>query len=321
MGITGTQAYELRIGIRALLILASAMMVFGSCAAPSVHYTTVGFGEIPREDLVVAVFPFVNKTTYEALEGEAERRIYDLIARQKRFRLVEKARIGEILEEQKLAVTDLVNESTIIRLGELLDARYVVNGTISAARIEISAPKLIGVNYDTRVIGRVKTGARIVEVSSGKVMFSSVQSGQAVRRCWKKELNKVRGPAEDIALLAEAIGDASESLSKALFNVLPLTGYVIVVNPGGDVELDIGSDNGLNLDQEMEVYRRADCGSGGTEEVSVSRIAKIKVTFVDTIGARAKVTKLYSKKNPIIPGDMVQSLKVSESRFRWSDIF
>lgn len=75
-------------------------------------------------------------------------------------RVVERAQIQQILQEQDLARSDRIDQSTALRIGQLLNARYMVTGTI----------------YDVR--GDFRIDARLFDVQTTQILKTQRVQGR-----------------------------------------------------------------------------------------------------------------------------------------------
>ena len=75
-------------------------------------------------------------------------------------RVVERAQLQQILQEQDLARSDRVDQSTALRIGQLLNARYMVTGTI----------------YDVR--GDFRIDARLFDVQTTQIIKTQRVAGR-----------------------------------------------------------------------------------------------------------------------------------------------
>lgn len=75
-------------------------------------------------------------------------------------RVVERAQIQAILQEQDLARTDRIDQATALRVGHLLNARYMVTGTL----------------YDVR--GQFRIDARLFDVETSQILQTRRVNGR-----------------------------------------------------------------------------------------------------------------------------------------------
>lgn len=138
---------------------------------------------VPTEPVKLAVMYFENSGNDE-LEmlkvGLAQMLITDL-AGEKRFDVVERTRLNELLAEQELQKTDKVDADTAVNLGRIIGARYMV----------------LGAYFE--VMGQLRVDARIVDVATSRIV--SVGSRMPADNLW--DLHD-----ELVGAIADAIADA-----------------------------------------------------------------------------------------------------------------
>jgi TolB-like protein len=92
-------------------------------------------------------------------KGLAQMLISDLVATPS-IRVIERARLQEVIDELKLQATTKIDQATAVKAGKLLGARYLV----------------VGGYFD--VMKAFRVDARVVDVETGKVMFSVGATGK-----------------------------------------------------------------------------------------------------------------------------------------------
>jgi TolB-like protein len=136
----------------------------------------------PKPALAILFFDYTGKD--EALaplrEGLAQMLISDFSAGGQ-VRVVERARLKALLEEQKLGQSGQVDPASAARVGKLLGARFLVLGSF----------------FDLKNVLRID--ARVVEVETGKII-RSVGTNGAADDFWTLEKN-----------LAQKLGEVLES--------------------------------------------------------------------------------------------------------------
>lgn len=115
----------------------------------------------------VAVFPFTNGGSYgedaedlEPLTVGLQQMLLTELDQNDALRIVERARLREILEEQELAEEGRVDPSTAAEIGELVGARYMVTGVF------------------VDLYGNFRMDARIVDVETGEVIQTESVKGE-----------------------------------------------------------------------------------------------------------------------------------------------
>jgi TolB-like protein len=114
----------------------------------------------------LAVLPFTNGGSYgaekedlDALQVGVQELLLTELAQNNALRVVDRARIRELLEEQGLAASGRVDATTAARIGRIVGARYVVTGGF------------VDLNGDFRLDGR------IVDVETTEVLKSQQVRG------------------------------------------------------------------------------------------------------------------------------------------------
>jgi TolB-like protein len=138
--------------MRARWLLASILIVAG--------LTRVAAAADPAT-VAILYFDYDGKDDDLALlrKGLAQMLITDLLATPA-IRVVERDRLQEVLTELKLQATTKLDATSAVKAGKLLGARYLV----------------IGGYFD--VMKAFRVDARVVDVETGKVMFSAGASGK-----------------------------------------------------------------------------------------------------------------------------------------------
>lgn len=121
----------------------------------------------------VAVLPFADAPGADA--GHSGRVVSGLIVDAamsvKGWTLVERERLAEVLREQGLSQSDLVNPDTAIRIGKITGADAVVFGQVGQYRIG-SIPFLFMVTWDQDVY-KVSYAIRMVSVETSEILMTA----------------------------------------------------------------------------------------------------------------------------------------------------
>ena len=139
------------------LVVVVVAVAFGVRGAPR-----AAASKTVKPTIAVLYFDYGGKKTdLEPLrEGLAQMLISDL-AELGEIRVVERARLNALLEEQKLGASGKVDAATAARIGKLLGARELVLGSY----------------FD--LAGALRIDARVVEVETGKIVRSVGVNGPA----------------------------------------------------------------------------------------------------------------------------------------------
>jgi curli biogenesis system outer membrane secretion channel CsgG len=100
------------------------------------------------------------------------------------FRVVERSKLGKVLEEQNLAASGRVREGTGAKMGQVTGADYLVFGTVTAYS-ENAASTGGGLSFHGISLGGKKSEAylavdlRVIDSSTGEVAFSRTIEGRS----------------------------------------------------------------------------------------------------------------------------------------------
>jgi curli biogenesis system outer membrane secretion channel CsgG len=193
-----------------------------------------------------------------------------------RFTLIEREAISKVLKEQKLALSGLIDTTTAAKVGKLLGANYLLLGSIVNFGDSVQKNNLggRGVKIDKdfsfgginvkKVHSYAKVVLRIVEVETGKIIFSSLgessykKTNYNVLLVYDDSPYAVGRDVDDETLVAkildEALKKALEKLYFYPFKKIPLTLRVIKVNQtenGYGMLLSGGSNLGVKVGDEF----------------------------------------------------------------------
>jgi curli biogenesis system outer membrane secretion channel CsgG len=129
----------------------------------------------------VGVAEFNNDTSAGWWYGGAGRDLAGMLTNElastEKFRIVERAKLSHVLDEQDLAASGRVNQKTAAKVGKLTGAKYLVMGTVSAYE-EHTAGGGGGLSFRGISVGGKKEDAyiavdlRVVDTTTGEVEFT-----------------------------------------------------------------------------------------------------------------------------------------------------
>lgn len=255
----------------------------------------------------LAVLPF---TIGEGVGKIGELHAGDILAtalfKTGRFELVERAKLDQILTEQKFGQSGKVDVTTAARVGQLTGASMVVFGTVAAATQQ-TVDKFA---YDL-VVTDVRVEARAVDTSTGKLVFTESASGRAEAKVvTDADGNLISGAKNPETEYVKAATAAVLTLSEKLAEGTPVVGFVVSVD-GERIVTDVGSERELVKGQRFVVLRptkrlihpATKKPMGWEKEI----LGGAEVEAVELSTSRARVRKPVA---PVQPGDIV----VVESR-------
>lgn len=129
----------------------------------------------------IGVAEFRNDTSagwwYGGAGNDLSSMLTNELAGTEKFKVVERAKLGHVLDEQDLGASGRVSKSTAAKVGKLTGAQYLVMGTVSAFT-ENSSGGGGGLNFKGFSLGGKKSDAymaidlRVVDTTTGEVAFT-----------------------------------------------------------------------------------------------------------------------------------------------------
>ena len=191
-------------------------------------------------------------------------------------RIFSRLELEKIMQEQRLQQSGLLNEETLVELGELAGVRYIVTGSVNnvsqkftgkvdgntgrvsrdedVAKLQM-ALKLGSILYNVSAAGMVigtEVTVKVVDVQTGEVVMSKNVAGT-------KDIGQVEHPTFDqvIGGVKEASREALESIHTELSKYFKLRGYVINIKSGKDKRIaliSLGEKQKVKEGQDFWVY-------------------------------------------------------------------
>jgi TolB-like protein len=149
------------------IALAFGALVFGAGSARGQQAGTPAAAQQQDSRQTIAILDFDVGATigqdpddYQALRRGLAAMTISELAVNPAVRVVERAQLQQILQEQDLAKSDRIDQSTALRVGRLLNAHYMVTGTL----------------YDVR--GDFRIDARLFDVETSQIIKTQRVSGK-----------------------------------------------------------------------------------------------------------------------------------------------
>lgn len=180
-----------------LLVILSCLQACTLKKIEPKHYPDLS--AYPKEKRpVIAVLPFKYKSDHEQYKGIVNKIPDKLISELygiKRYRIIERFRMDEVLKELSLGQSGIVDPSRAISIGKQLGAEMILLGSLTDIKIN-EARQTIGIaSIDTLEIS-VDLDARVISVEKGEV--------EAIAKATGKEINERR------VALGASMGERSE---------------------------------------------------------------------------------------------------------------
>ncbi len=198
--------------------------------------------------LRVGIVDFVNKSSYGAgrLGTSASDILTTELFKTGAFILVERAQLKQVLGEQSLGQTGVVNPETAAQAGKVLGLNALVTGSISQFGVSTGGADY-GVYKQKVQTAKCTVDVRVVDASTGQLLFADSGKGE-----FEKKAQEVLGMGSragyDETLGQEALRSAitkfMDNLVQKLQNV-EWSGAVAMVS-GTDVYINAGREVGLN---------------------------------------------------------------------------
>jgi TolB-like protein len=170
--------------------------------------------------LSIAVLPFDNRSGNAEITNTVQDKMITSLYSLKRFKIIERSQIDKVMSEQKLGMTGAIDPAKAVKAGKILGVDAILMGSISSSN---------GIGMD----------ARLIDTENGTVITAKdAYSAQ-------NNLQDVKTMATDIAI--------------QIYNDIPLVeGYVIKVNPTGEVFVDIGTAKGMRKGMKVVIYKEGE---------------------------------------------------------------
>ncbi|MBM7622827.1 CsgG/HfaB family protein [Sporohalobacter salinus] len=137
-------------------------------------FTQIGF----CAKKTVAVVDFTNNTNYRIpnIGNTAGTNLSTLLVNEGQFRIVERTKLKDIMQEQEFSQSGLVNQNaTAIKLGKLLGAQYIVTGSIT--NLDIEEKTFEGYDIEsTKLKIRLESNIKMINVNTGVIELANIYS-------------------------------------------------------------------------------------------------------------------------------------------------
>ncbi len=195
-------------------MLAKGQLPTGALTYDATRVTQVG------TRLSLAVLPFENRGGSPEVTNMVQDNMITTLYSLKRFKILERSKIDEIVKEQKLGMTGFIDPTKAVKVGKVAGVDAILTGSISSTASGVAIT------------------ARLIDTETGTVITAKdAYSDQA-------SLQNIKGMSQDIAI--------------QIYNDVPLVeGYVIKVDPT-QVILDVGTNKGMRKGMKMVIYQEGE---------------------------------------------------------------
>jgi len=198
--------------------------------------------------LRVGIVDFVNKSSYGAgrLGTSASDILTTELFKTGAFIMVERAQLKQVLGEQALGQTGVVNPESAAQAGKVLGLNALVTGSISEFGVSTTGSDY-GIYKEKVQKAKCAVDVRVVDASTGQLLFADSGKGEFERKA-SEVLGFGQRAGYDETLGSEALRSAITKFMDNLVQKLQSvewSGAVAMVS-GSDVYINAGRDVGLN---------------------------------------------------------------------------
>lgn len=309
---------------RSMMILTILCVIIGMMALPAVGAVNLH---------LIAVLPFddgsIKRTwgeNYSLGKGVADELVTALLATN-RFRLIERAEIDRVLEEQNLGKGGVVDPQSAAKIGKILGAQYLVMGRITEFSTKEDDDLLANPNHHNpmgmriaRTTSRVAIDARLVDATTVEILASVTGTGKKATvnlGLITKEGGVLFGDKDfkksDLGkALRQAVNSVARQLAvKAYERMAPstITGMIAYVKDD-KIIINVGQKHGVKPGMIFKVARKLetikDPVTGELIGEATEAIAEIAVIEVKERSATCKIVT-YLSDYKIAVSDRVES--------------
>lgn len=201
--------------------------------------------------------------------------------------------LSKIFDEQKLQASGMVNENTIVKLGQLAGLTHIVTGSINNVKIEygvgtgaaltsLTMQLATGKGIDNTPRWRVDVDAtiKVINVETGKVEFSKSFTAAETAPGGKAE-NK---PEFFLGIAQTALKESMRRSVDELGKLFPLRAYIQQLKGGKKAALiNVGHAQGVKPGDEFNVYNFETIEDPVTNEKKLSKYVVTKLTVSNQI--------------------------------------
>jgi TolB-like protein len=208
--------------------------------------------------LTLAVMPFQGKgESRNYVEAATDRMVAQLVEL-RRFKVIERAKLEEVLQEQRLQVSGVVDDRTAVDVGRVAGADAIVVGSVS-------------------VIGPTTTvSARVIDTQSSEVIVA-------------RNTRADRTNLEDVEKLTENVGIM-------IYNELPLVQGSVISTEGDVMYIDVGSDKRIRRGARCVAYREMgdllDPTTGAVIDKKVKMLGEVQVQEVLEKASKVELVRM-----------------------------
>ncbi len=250
-----------------------------------------------------------------------------------RFRVFERAKLDLLLQEQNFQnFSGLVDQTTAVKLGKMIGVDVILTGSLTNISFASGGGIKIGPLNVKKSSVKVVMTIRIIDVTTGEILFSTVQEEKASKSTVSGVLPiPIPGgigfshqEAVDVLSAIELICNkvvlnfvAKIDKKNIAVSSAPLEGYVVKVESTSSgaitqVYINLGESSGIRVGDEIRIYREGevilDPKTNEILDKELDLIAQARVTTIKDKLSVALVTKIF-RNMPIQQLDIVEVMR------------
>ncbi len=158
------------------------ILLYG-CASiePQATISPNSFDNPNRPRIAIVSFANRGKSGGDRLSEAAMDYLHYTLSNTKAFNLYERDQLGEILNEQNLQMTGIIDASTAVEIGKIVGVSYVLICSITEAGAHEGGFSLLGMVGYSSSRAKCVVQARLVSVETGRVEFVNSGNGKKLR--------------------------------------------------------------------------------------------------------------------------------------------
>ncbi len=281
------------------ILLGTSLLWAGCAAAPQVVKPVV-----PKRKVIlskgpkkrIAVVDFVNKTAYGRgrLGSAATDILINGLVKSQQFIMIERDKLSQIMQEQGLGMSGVVDAHTAAKAGRVLGLNAIVTGSVSQFGVKTGGMDFGFYKKKEQVVETV-VDIRVIDANSGQILLA--ESGQGIAVTTTSEVLGMGGRVGyDETLAGKALRSAIVKLIDNIVQSMQASEWSgrIAQLEGGTVYLNAGRQVGLELNDKLDVFRPGkeiiDPATGLSLGFTQSKIGQVNVTgFFGKNGAIAEI--------------------------------
>ncbi len=226
---------------------------------------------------------------------EFSNQLNQFLVKSRKFTVLDRENIARVMDENKLTESEWAKPGQEQKVGKLLTADYLVNGTINRLEFKV-IPQHIAITGETapRIITSFKVQFSITAVATGKVVFADQVTEKLTSTMVRREIpakerrDFTLGDYKEL-LFEKTVTKVGNAILAAVFPVK------IAAVDGNEVTLNRGQGAGIRVGQSYQVYKVGQAViDPDTHEVlgrSEKLVGTVLVTAVEPRFSKAKVIK------------------------------